>query len=151
MKTKLFIIAIFVIFSYNTSFAQIGSKIEPTLLNWKVENTNITLKKASSEGILQPDSLSFEVYFDKLDIEKYMATNVNFEFKWYYYLSTKKKLMDTYVVSYNPKNVQKDGSVVLKSTRGNISKGWWEVQVVAQYDNGLIELGSLSQFQILIK
>jgi len=151
MKTKLFIISIFAVFFINNTLAQSISKIKPVVLNWKAANESITLKKASNDGITQPDSLSFEVTFNKSELEKYIGSNVNFEFKWYYYLSTKKKLMDTYIVTYNPKNAKSDGSVVLKSTRSNINKGWWEVQVVAQYDNGLIELSNLTQFQIFVK
>ncbi len=150
MKTKFFLTGVFFMIVIN-SFSQGISKIKPVVLNWKSNNENVTLKKASTDGITQPDSLSFEIVFDKNELARFSAAEYNFEFKWYYYLSTRKKLMDSYIITCSVADVTDEGSIIIKSTKTNINKGWWEVQIIAQHDNGLIELGNLSQFQIFVK
>jgi len=151
MNTKYFLIICLIIIFSTKTFSQSISSIKPVYIIWNTDIEKVTLKKASNFGIQQPDSLSIEIYFDKETIDTYKTTELKFEFRWYYYLSTKKKLMDSQIVTLDKTKIQEDGSLKLFSKRGNFAKGWWEVQVVSLNDNGFLELGEITQFQMFIK
>jgi len=151
MKTRIFFILSFTLIFVYQAYSQNISKIKPVHIIWNSGNEKVTLKKASNFGIIQPDSLLLEVYFDKETINSLKSEPVTFEFKWYYYLSTKKKLMETQTIVLDETKLQEDGSYLITSKRKNLSKGWWEVQATALLDNGLLELGNITQFQIFIK
>lgn len=151
MKPIKFLLLIFCVIIFKNANSQNISKLVPIQVIWNTGYDKITLKKASNFGIEQPDSLTLEVFFDVETIKKYSAEELKFEYKWYYYLSTKKRLMDTQQVTLNTSNISEEDSFLLSSTRKTLNKGWWEVQIIALTDNGLIELGDITQFQIFIK
>ena len=130
--------------------AQTISSLTPTHVIWSADGKQVTLKNGNY-GIAQPDSLSLKVYFREEYIKKFDKEKVNFEFKWYYFFSTRKQLIESNTVKYNPNHFQSDNSYLVSSTKGNLTKGWWEVQVKSGTDNGLIEFGKIYKFQILIQ
>lgn len=151
MKPRIFLIISFSLIFVFQTYSQNISKIKPVHIIWNAGTEKVTLKKASNFGIIQPDSLLLEVYFDKESINSLKSESLTFEFKWYYYLSTKKKLMETQTIVLDETKLQEDGSYMITTKRSNLSKGWWEVQATALLDNGLLELGNITQFQIFIK
>ena len=151
MKKIIKVLLVFtIVLISSTVIAQPISQIKPTHVVWKSDGQQVTLK-TGKYGISQPDSLSIEIYFPQEYINQFNKDDLSFEFKWYYYFSTRKKLITKKSVNYNANNFKSNKSYLIHSTRGNITKGWWEVQIIALKDNGLLELGTLSKFQILIK
>ena len=148
MKKYLFLIGLLLL--TGISFSQKISSLSPTLIVWKSNNEKISLVQARY-GVFAKDSLSIDVYFPQQTFDRMSnAANVKFEFRWYYYLSTRRSLMYVDKVGYNKSNSKKD-VVVLHSSQQRLQPGWWEVQVVTTYDNGFLEIAETSKFQILVK
>ena len=151
MKKLISILIIFASISLLTTInAQSISSLAPTHVIWAADGQQVTLKNGSY-GIAKHDSLSLKIYFRKEYIKKFDEEKLNFEVKWYYFFSTRKQIIESKVVKYNANHFQTDNSYLISSTKGNLTKGWWEVQIVSGTDNGLIEFGNIYKFQILIK
>ncbi len=131
--------------------AQGISTIKPTDMVWFANNNKITLTQAVKEGIKVPDSLKFVVRFDNELLKSNKNEKLQFEFKWYYYFSTRKQLMDSYVIELSDRNNDKTNGLQISSSRGKIKSGWWEVQVISKKDRGILDLKGTSQFQIWVK
>ncbi len=134
------------IFAQNFGVQKI-SKVRPDLVIWKADGNTFTLKQARA-GIVTPNKLSIEVYLDT-SFRK-VLNKQNFEFRWYYYLSTRRKLMDTQIVPVSKAKI-KDGSLVITSSKTDLTKGWWEVQIVSTSDRGFVQFGKNISFQIFLK
>ncbi len=151
MKKITLLLAILIGVSFLSKInAQVISKLKPTQIIWSADNKKTTLKEGVY-GIKQPDSLTINVFFRGDYIKAFDEKDLNFEVRWYYYFSTRRKLIETQTISYNQNNFKNNGSYLVSSTKGNISKGWWEVQIIAKKDNGILQIGKLKKYQILIK
>ncbi len=153
LQTKLSIyslvtLVIILIFS-NLISAQSEIKAEHAV--WRADNHTVSLKRAYVPGIKRPTELTLKVFFDNSLIEKY--DSLEFEFKWYHYYVTKREFMDSYSTNYKEENKINENSFCLFSSRKNITPGWWEVQVIAKYDNKPVKLnkGNIKKFQIFVK
>jgi hypothetical protein len=147
---KKYLLLIGLIFLSGISFSQKISSLSPTMVVWKLNNEKVTLVQARY-GVFMQDSLSIDIYFPKQTFDRMTnAENVKFEFRWYYYLSTRRSLMYVDKVDYNKSN-SRNNVVVLHSSQQKLQPGWWEVQVVTTYDNGFLEIAETSKFQILVK
>ena len=136
--------------SFNNANSQ--SVIKPSHVVWKADGNEISLKKAYNEGINNPNELGIEMVFNESLTSKYSKEQLTFEFKWFTYYITKKSFMDSYTVSYD-KNKQINTNTKtfsVSSKRKKISKGWWEVIVIAKLDGKPINFGKNSRFQIYI-
>ncbi len=148
---KKYILILGILLSVNIIFAQKISNLSPTLIVWKTNSKKISLKDAKY-GINLNDSLSLNVMFHKSVFDRVTdANNLVFEFRWYYYLSTRRSLMYVDKVKYKNADLSVANVVNLKSTQKTLQKGWWEVQIVCSYDNGFIQIGDISKYQIFIK
>lgn len=151
-KILLFSAVLLGIFLTKNTFAQDKiSKITPTHIIWNVNGSKTTLKEGSY-GVGKADSLTIKVFFkDEIIRNLEGKGSLDFEFRWYYYFSTKKKLVETQVIKFSQDNYQQNGSYLISSTKKNISKGWWEVQIISKNDNGYLRIGKLKRFQIFVK
>jgi len=149
-KISLLLAILISMFFISKTNAQGISKLKPTQIIWSADGNKTTLKDATY-GIEKPDSLSINILFREDYVRTFEQKDLNFEVRWYYYFSTRRKLIETQFVSFNEKNFKENGSYLISSSKGNISKGWWEVQIIAKKDNGLLQIGKLNKYQILIK
>jgi hypothetical protein len=147
---KIIILSIFSLFAINL-FSQKISNLSPTLIVWKNNNERISLRTAHY-GVCPKDSISLYVYFSKYKLNKlYKSKNFSLEFRWYYYLSTRKTLMRIDKLDYKKAQKLKNNIVLFKSTQKVLQPGWWEVQILNTDDNGYLEIGNVYKFQIFIK
>lgn len=142
-----------IIFLLNTVInlnAQKLSPLTPILVVWNTNNQNISLKNAKY-GVQVKDSLSLDIYFNKLLLEnnsKY--SKLNLEFRWYYYLSTSKSLMYIDHMTFKNSKHIKD-KIIYQTSEHSLQPGWWEIVVVNLNDNGFLHFGNTYKFQIFIK
>ncbi len=149
MKKLLLILVLFL--SVNSLFAQKISNLSPTLVVWEMANKKYSLKDAKY-GVQQTDSLSLNVYFHKSFFDRVKtADNITFEYRWYYYLSTRRSLMFVDKVKYNQGQTLDDNVISFSSSQKTLQPGWWEVQIITTYDNGYIQIGDTYKYQIFIK
>ncbi len=149
MKKIIFIII--GIFFIGYGFSQ-SSVIKPKHINWLADGKLVSLKTGFEKGVPSPEKLSLVVVFPN-DIDQNIAKEkLKFKFNWYYYYATKKEFMDSYTVSYDKgKVVESNNSFRIKSSRSNIHKGWWEVEVIAKYDNKPVKFNNIVKYQIYIQ
>ncbi|MBN2663931.1 MAG: hypothetical protein JXR68_09810 [Bacteroidales bacterium] len=147
---KKIILFIGLIFISNLVFSQKISSLNPTMVVWENNSEKITLSQARY-GVVMKDSLSLDVYFSKFVFDRIKAKSAGFEFRWYYFLSTRRSLMYVEKVDFDEIKELSDGNLLVHSTQQKLQPGWWEVQVFTTYDNGLLEIANTSKFQILIK
>ena len=151
IKKSIYLILL-ISFTVITFNVKAQSEIKPTHVVWKADGNNISLKQAYNEGINNPNELGIEVSFDENLLNKYSKEQLTFEFKWFTYYITKKSFMDSYTVSYD-KSIHNNSSAktfLVSSKRKKISKGWWEVVVIAKVDGEPIKFGENTRFQIYI-
>jgi hypothetical protein len=148
---KNLVIILFLLGNFTLAYSQKISQITPSNILWDTGNEKVTLKKAKAEGIQLSDSLTLEVFFKKDEMEKLSAKEVIFEVRWFYYMITKKQLMDSYTIPIVIRKTENFESYRLASSRKNLRKGWWEVQIICKSDEGLVEFAKVSAYQILLK
>lgn len=150
MKKIILLFGLFV-FSSNI-FAQQISMLHPTLVIWTTGNNKVSLTDAKY-GVIVEDNVTLNVYFHDLYFTKLAnPSDVSLEFRWYYYLSTSRRLMYIDNVSYSNAIIAvKENVVLFKSVQKNLQPGWWEVQIVNSKDQGFLEIGNVSKFQIFVK
>jgi len=130
--------------------AQKISNLKPTFVVWQKGRNNISLNDAKF-GVVIKDSISLSLFFNNHlfeTIENY--ENTVLEFRWYYYLSTRKSLMYIDKVNYKEALKQKD-AIVYSSSYKSLRPGWWEVQVISSTDKGFLQFGSTMKYQIFVK
>ncbi len=127
------------------------SVLKPEHAFWKADESTVSLSKGYNEGISKPTNLSFVMFFDQEIIQKYGKGDLSFEFIWFHYYTTEKEYMDSYTVKYNLSNVNRSKKYEIKSSRGNILSGWWEVRVKARYDGKNVRFRGMDKFQIYVK
>ena len=149
MKKTILILGL-ILFSLSI-FAQKVSMLHPTLVVWKTGTEKYSLKEAKY-GVALKNDLSLNVYFHKLYFSRLSnPADLTLEFRWYYYLSTRRSLMYVDKVPYKDAKIDAENVVIFKSVQKNLQPGWWEVQIVNSNDTGFLEIGNVSKFQIFIK
>ena len=88
--------------------------------------------------------------FSEAELAKLNSPNVSFEFRWYYYMSTKKTLMATTTVAADMDSAV-DKLVWVRCEKKNVRQGWWEVQVKCKTNDSQIEFAGIKEFSILLK
>lgn len=142
---------IIILFASNFIFGQKISTLSPTLIVWKNNNQKVSLNDAKY-GLSFNDSLTLNVTFYKTFFDRINdAENIVFEFRWYYYLSTRRSLMFVDKIKYKDAIFSGNNSVEINSSQTGLQQGWWEVQVYTSYDNGFLQIGDISKFQVFIK
>jgi len=146
---RIFTLLIFIVLGASV-FAQTFSSVRPTLVLWNADGQKVTVLKGRY-GITQPSKLTLEMYFPASKLQYYASKNLKLEFRWYYYLSTRKKLVQTDVVSIREARVNSQGTFRISSSLSGVQPGWWEVYVVASIDNKPVALGRTYKYQVFIK
>ncbi|MEA3451808.1 MAG: hypothetical protein U9Q83_07875 [Bacteroidota bacterium] len=132
-------------------FAQKISMLHPTLVVWKNDADKVSLKEAKY-GVVLKDNLSLDVYIHQMYFNRMDNPNeISLEFRWYYYLSTRRSLMYVDKVSYKDANKKVKNVTVFSSVQKDLQNGWWEVQIVNAKDAGFLRIGKVSKFQIFVK
>lgn len=126
------------------------SKLRPAMVVWQMNNEKIPLLEAK-KGIAVKDSIEIEIFFNKVLYDNTITTKeVTFEFRWYYYLSTRRELMKIEKISSEKLDKNIKNAYILKSKMPTQTPGWWEVQIICLADNGFLEWANNNKFQILI-
>ena len=150
-KILLFIIAVFVTCSV---FSQ-----EARQVIWKNGDEVVTLK-AAKEGVTMKSgdrsvysnsqasgNIGIECRFEPSSlISVNEGKAVEFEVKWYYYMSTKRSLMSTAVVAVDPNTT--DNYAKLLSTKSNARSGWWEVVIKNKITGQVVTYANQEVYQI---
>ena len=148
---KKIILIIGIVFLSNLVFSQKISSLSPTMIVWQQNKNKVSLSQARY-GVAIQDSLSLDVYFSQSTFDRITnSENVQFEFRWYYYLTTRRSLMYTEKIDFSNIQISNNGVVIIHSSQNKLQSGWWEVQVLTTYDNGYLEIANTSKFQVLIK
>jgi hypothetical protein len=74
---------------------------------------------------------------------------LNFEVKWYYYMSTRKSLMGSNSVTIDDSAAQ-DGIVKFVCERNSICTGWWEVTIKNKNTGQMIRYANQDSYQICL-
>ncbi len=144
IKTLVKIFTLILIFTsqFNT-FAQKWSNTKAKKIFWVVNNDTITVDDAI-RGIRNPEDLSINILFGK------DTKNQRIEFKWY-----RRGATHDYLTNSFTKNIEiekdKNETILVSSSRGNLKIGWWKVQVEAYIDRKPIMFENKMEFWILIK
>ena len=148
---KKFVLILGLIFFSNLVFSQKISSLSPTMIVWQQNKNKVSLSQARY-GVAIQDSLSLDIYFSQNTFDRISnSDDVQFEFRWYYYLSTRRSLMYTEKIKYSDVKVLNNGVIIIHSSQNKLQAGWWEVQVLTTYDNGYLEIANTSKFQVLVK
>ena len=135
-------------------FATIGlqaqTEVTPAQVIFNCGGSKVTLKEAKTEGAKLSPDLNLEVVFSLPELLKLNTETVSFEFRWYYYMSTKKTLMGTTTVSADI-NEAENNLVYVKCDKKNARQGWWEVQIKCKANDSQIEFAGTKEFSILLK
>ncbi|MCQ2249933.1 MAG: hypothetical protein MJZ66_02365 [Bacteroidales bacterium] len=142
----------------------------PVQVIWKNGNDNVTISEAKDDGVvLSPMStnaaalpgqasaktasqISIECLFKAKDMADVYPDGADYEVKWYYYMSTRKMLMSTKVVSLKPEDINQDGFASLVCyCKQNPRAGWWEVQIKNKQSSELVTYADQDTYQILLK
>ena len=144
-KITMLLIALFVAAGV---FAQ--TEVTPAQVIFNCGDKKVTLKEAKTEGVQLPQSLEIEVVFSDSETAKLNSENVTFEFRWFYYMSTKKTLMATNTIAVDSA-ADNDGLVRVVCEKKNARKGWWEVQVKCKTNDSPVVFAGTKEFSILLK
>lgn len=130
--------------------AQKISTLKPTFVVWQKGDENISLNQAKF-GTQVNDSITLSFYFNNYAFKaRRNYDKIYLEFRWYYYLSTRKSLMYIDKVSYDEALKLKD-AIIYSSTQKPLQPGWWEVQVISSSDLGFLKFGTSYKYQIFVK
>ena len=147
---KKYWILILIVFCSLIGQSQNVSKLRPAMVVWQMNNEKIPLLEAK-KGIAVKDSIEIEIFFNKVVYDNTVTSKeVTFEFRWYYYLSTRRELMKIEKISSDKLDNSIKNAYILKSKMPTQTPGWWEVQIICSVDNGLLEWANNNKFQILI-
>ena len=139
---------IFTFLMFLLSFSLVKSQgLEPVLVVWQVDQNRVSLRKALY-GIDVSNSLKLNVYFNKNQLKN---KDLKFEFRWYYYLSTRRKLVQTQLLSLKDAKETAQGLYLLSSELTTVQPGWWEVQVVVYPQRQFISFANRNKFQIYVR
>lgn len=143
-------ITILLIAFFATLYVQAQTELTPAQVIFNCDGNMVTLKEAKTDGTTLIPNLEIEVVFAQSELAKLNTQNINFEFRWFYYMSTKKTLMATYTVAADMDSVA-DKLIRVKSEKKNVRKGWWEVQIKCKTNDSPIEFAGTKEFTILLK
>ncbi len=149
LKNFFFLISFFLVFAQNKAFSQ--SIIIPEKVQWRADRTEVSLKTGFDVGIDAPKSLTLELIFSNELLKEIPKDKLSFEFRWFHYYSTRKDFMDSYTIPYDKDKPETGNFFTISSTRKNITRGWWEVQVISKLDEKEVQYKELKKFQIYIK
>ncbi|MCQ2974681.1 MAG: hypothetical protein MJ211_07710 [Bacteroidales bacterium] len=127
------------------------TEIEPIQVIFNCDGSKVTLKTAKTEGVKQTNTINVEAIFSKSELSKLNSPTISFEFKWYYFMSTKKTLMGTNLVNVNISEANKDGLIKVLCEKKNTRQGWWEVQIRCKTNDSQILFAGTKEYQILLK
>jgi hypothetical protein len=155
MKKIIYILLIMFFFIQTTLYSQIyyqtqSSSLHPVLVVWSANGTKISLRKGLY-GINQPNELRLNVYFTSAQVKKLAEKGAKLEFRWFYYLSTRRKFVQSDIKSFAQARRVRGGGYVLSSALSVLQPGWWEVQVISSTDHRPISFAGKNRFQILLK
>lgn len=126
------------------------TEVTPVQVIFNCSGSKVTLKEAKTEGVKLDSNLEIEVVFSEAELAKLNSPNISFEFRWYYYMSTKKTLMATTTVAAEMDSAV-DKLVWVRCEKKNVRQGWWEVQVKCKTNDSQIEFAGTKEFSILLK
>ena len=160
MKKILFIF-LCLFFCQDALFAQ-----TPAQVVWRNGGKNgdiVTLKDAQQGVEIKADAkknrsiyaetqntgcVAIECSFAKNDIEAIAEDKkINFEVKWYYYMSTRKSLMGSSSITLD-ESQDTDGIVKFVCVRSGICSGWWEVIIKNKNTGEIIKYANQDSYQI---
>ena len=144
------IITMLIVALFAVSGLKAQTEVTPVQVIFNCSGNKVTLKEAKTEGIKLDPNLEIEVVFSESELAKLNSPNVNFEFRWYYYMSTKKTLMATTTVTADMSSVE-DKLIWVRCNKSNLRQGWWEVQVKCKTNDSQIEFAGTKEFSILLK
>lgn len=139
------------IFALNFNVFSQNSDVIPEHVNWIADKQEWSLKIGFEKGIPEPEELCLQLIFPSDYNKSELKDKLSFQFNWYYYYATKKEFMDSYSISYDKTKDETPNGLSVKSSRKNIHKGWWEVEVISKIDNKPVSFNSATKFQIYIK
>lgn len=144
------IITMLMIALFAVSGLKAQTEVTPVQVIFNCSGSKVTLKEAKTEGVKLDSNLEIEVVFSEAELAKLNSPNVSFEFRWYYYMSTKKTLMATTTVAADMDSAV-DKLVWVRCEKKNVRQGWWEVQVKCKTNDSQIEFAGIKEFSILLK
>ncbi len=128
------------------------STIKINQVQWFTEKDTLNLAQAADKGLNYPvRKLGILFELDAKSLKNLNKENFTFEFKWYRYGPTRRYLTDSFIKEIKLKNINNKNVIPLFVSRGNIKRGWWEIEVVSYADNGFLRFKNKKQFQILVK
>lgn len=144
------IITMLMIALFAVSGLKAQTEVTPVQVIFNCSGSKVTLKEAKTEGVKLDSNIEIEVVFSEAELAKLNSPNVSFEFRWYYYMSTKKTLMATTTVAADMDSAV-DKLVWVRCEKKNVRQGWWEVQVKCKTNDSQIEFAGTKEFSILLK
>ncbi|MBR4440325.1 MAG: hypothetical protein IKS00_02125 [Bacteroidales bacterium] len=144
------IITMLMIALFAVSGLRAQTEVTPVQVIFNCSGSKVTLKEAKTEGVKLDSNLEIEVVFSEAELAKLNSPNISFEFRWYYYMSTKKTLMATTTVAADMDSAV-DKLVWVRCEKKNVRQGWWEVQVKCKTNDSQIEFAGTKEFSILLK
>jgi|GEM_PF-5277186 ABC-type enterochelin transport system substrate-binding protein len=127
--------------------SQEASKIKPVKIVWVADGDTIDIDEAQ-RGIAMPGNLEIAVVFDVRTIGKLNGQKI--EFKWFRKGATKDYLTNSFYEVVNSSLAGPD-AYTLSSSRGELKKGWWKVQIEAYADRNLLAYRNKQVFWINLK
>lgn len=128
------------------------SELKPAYVSWNADGKDVSVEDGYNQGISKPEELGITVYFEKELLDKYEKKDFTLEFRWFYYYTTQREFMNKQTINYDPRLSEKREDLFsVSSMRQNISPGWWEVHIIAKYDNKRIVSKDIKRFQVYIK
>ena len=144
------IITMLLIALFAAAGIQAQTEVTPAQVIFNCGGNKVTLKEAKTEGVKLSTDLDLEAVFSLPELLKLNTENVSFEFRWYYYMSTKKTLMGTTTVTANLSEAE-NNLVYVKCEKKNARQGWWEVQIKCKANDTQVEFAGTKEFSIQLK
>lgn len=149
----------------NVAYAQ---ELVPAGIVWKTGESEVSIADAQKDGIHPEESVadgenattrggktqdfSIECVFPADSLKKVYPNGVDYEVRWYYYMSTRRMLMSSYTVKIDHKDANEEGFVVLVcKPKQNLKSGWWEVSLKNKVTNKILQYGGEEAYKVLIK
>lgn len=107
--------------------------------------------QASGANSLPPISLVCSFTKEDLMDDNTDGEVVEFEVKWYYYLTNRRMLMKTEKKQLDPSQVEADKVVKLKIVNNQSRQGFWEVQILNKKTKRPVEFAGQTIFKLHVK
>lgn len=146
------VLSVIVLFIITTlkSYGQNSSILKPALIVWYANGQKITLK-AARDGISTKDTVQLWVYFSEPIFHNITKNKTfNFEIYTYYYMTTRKELINVKEINSTEFDRSEKNALILKIPITIIAPGWWEIQILNKLDDKYLEFANTNKFQIQI-